>query len=273
MTAPTFSLAAVDIDDTLLGRDGRVSRENAAALADLRRRGVLVVLASGRSHANMLPFHRELGLGDGPIISAQGALVADAEPPRAVWHATPLASAVVAEVTADGLARGHGVAQYRTSAVYIQARTSWTDYDESRGFEPQRLVPDLGALDDATDPVLKVMWLDDPDRMAAATPLATARYEGRAIVTPTDLPYLEFSAPDATKATALATVAARLGVPRERVLAFGDGNNDAPMLAWAGLGVAMDHARPAALDAASLVAPAGDPQTALARAVAAALGE
>jgi Cof subfamily protein (haloacid dehalogenase superfamily) len=271
MTARPFRLAAIDIDDTLVGPDGRVSPENAAAVHEMRRCGVQVVLASGRSHANMLPFHRALGLGDGPVISAQGALVADAEPPRAVWQATPLPSDVVAEVTRDGLARGHGVAQYRASAVYLQARTRWTDYDESRGVDPQRLVPDLAALDDAADPVLKVMWLDDPDRIAAVVPQATARYAGRAVVTPTDLPYLEFAAPEATKAVALAAVADRLGVPRDRVLAFGDGNNDAPMLAWAGLGVAMDHARPAALDAAALVAPAGDPETALARAVAAVL--
>jgi hydroxymethylpyrimidine pyrophosphatase-like HAD family hydrolase len=68
-------------------------------------------------------------------------------------------------------------------------------------------------------------------------------------------------------------VAERLGVPRARVLAFGDGNNDAPMLAWAGLGVAMFHARPAAREAATFVAPAGDPETALARAVRAVIGD
>ena len=51
------------------------------------------------------------------------------------------------------------------------------------------------------------------------------------------------------------------------MLAFGDGNNDAAMLAWAGLGVAMPHASEAALAAADRVAPAGNPETALARAV------
>ena len=219
----------------------------------------------------MLPFHRSLGLGDGPVISSQGALVADPEPPRTVWRATPLPTGLVAEITRDGLARGHGVTQYRVSGVHLQRRTRWTDWDESRGVDPQRLVPDLLALDDAADPVLKIMWLDEPEQMTAELPGVAALYNGRAVVTATDPPYLEFAAPEATKATALAAVAERLGVPREGVLAFGDGNNDAPMLAWAGLGVAMDHARPAARAAAALVAPAGDPETALARAVAAVL--
>jgi len=87
-------------------------------------------------------------------------------------------------------------------------------------------------------------------------------------VTRTDPPYLEFSAPNVTKATALAAVARELGVAQADTLAFGDGNNDAAMLAWAGLGVAMPHASPAALAAADWVGPDGDPETAFARAVA-----
>ena len=47
------------------------------------------------------------------------------------------------------------------------------------------------------------------------------------------------------------------------------GNNDVALLKWAGLGIAMPHGRAAARAAAKRVAPPGDPETALARAVAA----
>ena len=57
------------------------------------------------------------------------------------------------------------------------------------------------------------------------------------------------------------------------MVAFGDGNNDAAMLAWAGMGVAMPHASAAALAAADRVAPEGDLETALARAVTMVLDE
>lgn len=267
-----YRLAAVDIDDTLVGPDGVVSAENAAAVATLVDRGVHVVLASGRSHANMLPFHAQLGLGAGPVVSSQGALVREAAPDGAVWQVAPIAPALVEALTRDGRARGCAVEQYRLDGVYLDTRTRWTEYDQSRNVDRQRLVPDLLAVG-ADDPVLKIIWLDDPDRIAATAPAAAARYAGTLVVTPTDPPYLEFTAPAVTKAEAVALVAARLGVARDEVLAFGDGNNDASMLAWAGLGVAMDHARPAAIAAADRVAPAGDPETALSRAVALALGE
>jgi hydroxymethylpyrimidine pyrophosphatase-like HAD family hydrolase len=66
---------------------------------------------------------------------------------------------------------------------------------------------------------------------------------------------LEMSAPGVTKATALAWLAERLGVPRAEVVAFGDMPNDVPMLLWAGAGYAMSGGHDEALAAAPHVAP------------------
>jgi len=265
-----FAIAAIDLDDTLVGRDGMISAANVAAVARLVAMGVRVLLASGRSHANMLPFHRQLGLSPGPIISAQGAIAQDSHSGE-VWFEIAIPVAEVAEVTRDGLAHGFAVQHYRPSGIHTDRRTKWTEYDQGRNAEPHRHVDDLlrsGASGAVPDDVAKIIWLGDPGAIDAATAPAHARYEPRLVVTRTDPPYLEFSAPNVTKATALAAVARELGVAQAETLAFGDGNNDAAMLAWAGLGVAMPHASPAALTAADRIGPDGDPETALARAVA-----
>lgn len=55
---------------------------------------------------------------------------------------------------------------------------------------------------------------------------------------------LEAAAPGVTKATGLAEVADRAGIPAADVIAFGDMPNDRDMLAWAGVGVAMGNAHP-----------------------------
>ncbi|HEX7979158.1 MAG TPA: Cof-type HAD-IIB family hydrolase [Gemmatimonadaceae bacterium] len=267
---PRFAIAAIDLDDTLVGRDGMISPANVAAVARLVAMGVRVLLASGRSHANMLPFHRQLGLPAGPIISAQGAIAQDSHSGE-VWFEIAIPTAEVAEVTRDGHAHGFAVQQYRPTGIHADTRNSWTDYDQGRNAEPHRYVDDLltsGEGGAVPDDVAKIIWLGDPDAIDAATAPAHARYEPRLVVTRTDPPYLEFSAPNVTKATALAAVARTLEVTQAETLAFGDGNNDAAMLAWAGLGVAMPHASPAALAAADRVGPDGDPETALARAVA-----
>jgi Cof subfamily protein (haloacid dehalogenase superfamily) len=266
---PRFGLAAVDIDDTLVGPDGVVSAANMAAVARLVAAGTRVVLASGRSHANMVPFHQTLALPPGPIISAQGAVVQESDT-GAVRFAYPVAPADVAAVTRDGRERGFTVQHYRSSGIYVEGRTRWGEYDQARNAEPHRHIQDLLATGDRREvphDVAKIIWLGNPDVVNSAAIEAHARYDARLTLTRTDPPYLEFGPPNVSKATALAAVARELGVAQARVLAFGDGNNDAAMLAWAGLGVAMPHARESARRAADLVGPDGDAETAFARAV------
>jgi hydroxymethylpyrimidine pyrophosphatase-like HAD family hydrolase len=65
--------------------------------------------------------------------------------------------------------------------------------------------------------------------------------------------WLDIAPAGADKATALADVAARLGVDRRDVLALGDGRNDLEMLRWAGRGVAMADAPPEVQQAADHV--------------------
>ena len=72
---------------------------------------------------------------------------------------------------------------------------------------------------------------------------------------------------EASKAAGLAAIARDGNIPREAVLALGDGYNDVSMLSWAGLGIAMAHGHESARSAARQVSPPGDAGTALARAL------
>jgi hydroxymethylpyrimidine pyrophosphatase-like HAD family hydrolase len=54
--------------------------------------------------------------------------------------------------------------------------------------------------------------------------------------------WLDIAPAGVNKATALAGVAAKLGVAAADVLAIGDGRNDIEMIAWAGRGVALGDA-------------------------------
>lgn len=263
-----FRLAAIDIDDTLIGKDRRISEANAAAIGELRRAGVRVVLASGRSHANMLRFHRELGLGGEPVISAQGAVVRDGDT-GAVWYEHPLKPELVEEATLDAVANGFTVQHYRRDGIFVQTRDRWTEYDQSRNDEPQVLVDDL--LAGGREGVFKLSWLGEPDRIASAEPRVAKRYRGLLGYARTDPEYLEFTDAAVNKAVGLERVAGELGIDATEIVAFGDGNNDVPMLVWAGLGVAMGHARDAAKAVADLVGPEGDVETSLARAIRAVL--
>ena len=117
------------------------------------------------------------------------------------------------------------------------------------------------------------MWLAEADVIGAVAREAAAANAGAVTTTLTDPEYLEFTPAGVDKSYGLARVARDLGIAREEVLAAGDGNNDAPMLAWAGLGVAVAHATPLARAAADLVGPPGNPDDALARTLARVFGD
>jgi Cof subfamily protein (haloacid dehalogenase superfamily) len=257
-----FKLAAVDIDDTLVGRDKRIGHENRLAVEQLIVTGCRVVLASGRRHENMLRYSRELGLDDF-VVSSQGALVRHVRTGEII-HRALLAPPEAAEVTALGLARGVSVLHWAGRGVLAQEQSRWTDRYTSDCSDPVAIT-DLRALRD--EPAEKIVWGADPGVISALAPEMRRRYRGRMVVTVTDDWFLEFASTGATKAAGVAAISDRYGIEQREVLAFGDGNNDAALLAWAGLGVAMSHARPAAQAAAKRVAPEGDPESGLARAV------
>lgn len=69
---------------------------------------------------------------------------------------------------------------------------------------------------------------------------------------------LELMAPGVDKGLGLRELAVHLGLDRSQVMAIGDGGNDAAMLRYAGLGVAMGNASPEALAAADQVTATND---------------
>jgi Cof subfamily protein (haloacid dehalogenase superfamily) len=70
--------------------------------------------------------------------------------------------------------------------------------------------------------------------------------------------FVEIGPPGTGKAAALARLCARWGVDAADVVAFGDMPNDADLLAWAGVGVAMGNAHPSVLACADAVTLSND---------------
>lgn len=264
--AREVKLIALDIDGTLLGPDGELGRENRRVVQALLALGKEVVLASGRSHGNMLPYHAALGLSS-PLVSVHGAVVRDST--GAEKAATLLADGTIRALTLAGRELGLSVVQYREEGVFLEQVNAQTEFDGTRNQEPQHLITDLLA---GTPKVHKVMWLGDAGLVNAAVPRAREAFAMVADIYATDDGYLEFVSPGVSKAAGLEVVCAALGLEAHQVAAFGDGNNDAPMLSWAGLGVAVAHATESAKQAARLIGPDGPAQSALAGAIRAAFG-
>jgi len=259
-----YKLAAIDIDQTLVGRDKRIGVHNREAVERLRELGCRVILASGRRHDNMLPYVRELGL-DGYVVSTQGAVVRHSNASHVLHEALLLAPEAAGLVT-EGLRRDVTVMHWSRRGVVANENSRWVERYIEDCRDPVTIA-NLGGQASWSGPAEKIVWGADPRLIVPLAAMARERYCGRFEVTVTDEFFLEFTALEATKAAGVAAVARYHNVAPSEVLAFGDGNNDASMLAWAGMGIAMPHGKPAAKAAAKMTAPAGDVETSLARAV------
>jgi hydroxymethylpyrimidine pyrophosphatase-like HAD family hydrolase len=80
----------------------------------------------------------------------------------------------------------------------------------------------------------------------------------RANVVQSHAMFVEINPLGADKGSALKLLTTDLGIAREHVMAIGDQGNDATMVEWAGLGVAMGNANAITKAVADWIAPAID---------------
>jgi Cof subfamily protein (haloacid dehalogenase superfamily) len=256
-----FRLAVFDMDDTLLGPDRQISAENISALQRLRSAGVEVIIASGRHHQNISEFEKTLGF-KGWVISAGGAVVRHAETQELLYEVT-----VPQDLGLELFHRGRELAisllGYHRTGIFCDQPSEWISLYTRRTHQVP--ITDIPELIDTG--LQKLIWTTAAERIAELTPVLQREYEGRLYVVNTEHEMLEFLSPKANKALATQALATRLGIGQEQVVAFGDGNNDVPLLEWAGMSVAMAHGRESAKRAAKKISPSGPPETAVARSI------
>ena len=251
----------MDLDGTLLGPDHTISQANALAVRRLQAAGTQVVLASGRHYDSMHKYAASLP-GVQWIVSCQGGEVSDAAR-KTILSRRFLLPAEAAQIMEAGRARGFSIVGYTVEGVFTDSETNleMDFYADLTGLHPQMLARnELLARD-----IFKVIWMGEPADLSQVVP-ADATTPGMQAVR-TNTRFLEFMPADVDKGSALATLAAHLGIPPSAAVTFGDGDNDISMFAWAGMSVAMPHGWPLARARAKRVAPDGPAETALARGV------
>jgi len=253
-------LVVIDLDGTLLARDGSVSVRNRQAVAAVRRAGIQVVIATGRAllesrHALQAIEH------DGLVVAAGGSLLCDAATGRTIDRRV-MCRQVVADVTHWLIEHGHKALilkdSHATGYDYLAVGSGRLDPASRWWFE--RLAVDvrfINHLEDDPHP-------DDSVRAGAVAcgsklaPLAcrlrdemgdrcflqhwSAVTETAAIGSSTHL--LEIFTPDVNKWTMIEQHCRRNGIDQSRVAAMGDGLNDLELIRNAGLGIAMANASP-----------------------------
>ena len=237
-----------------MGESLHFSSRIRTALQRVRELGVRFTIATGRIFPEALPFARQLEI-TAPLICSQGGYIRSLDAPHPLYEVTmPL------ELAKEAIHLSRG-ARWHLHIYLADASTGYTEhplgseelYRQLFGMQVQH-VPDL--LDFLHQPPAKFLIITgEPEEATRLDEALRARFAGRLRIVRSYRTFVEGNPLDASKGQGLARLAAYLGIPQQAVMAIGDQDNDADMVAWAGLGVAMGNASPDVKAIADYVAP------------------
>jgi Cof subfamily protein (haloacid dehalogenase superfamily) len=252
MTAPTGApwLVALDIDGTTLHEDGTISEAVIRQVHRVADAGHEIMFATGRSAAATLPVLDRLELTPQFVVCSNGAITLrrDADAPmgyRREWVETFDPSDVLLSI------RSHlKTARYAVEDEHGYYRYTEPFPDATIGIDSEHVAFDELLLHAATRVVVVSPDHDMEDFLEVVERMGLNRVSYAIGWTA----WLDIAPDGVNKATAMERVRAEFGIPRNRVMAVGDGRNDIDMLLWAGAegrGVAMGQAPDDVLEAAS----------------------
>jgi hydroxymethylpyrimidine pyrophosphatase-like HAD family hydrolase len=248
-------LVALDVDGTIVHEHGKLawaqsaplpSPKLGAAIRSLVDAGIVVVLASGRMFPGTARVARHLGL-DTPMICQQGCSVH--RPDGTMLHQFPIERPLAMDIV-DYARQIDRAYEWFNPVRYVVSRPTpeAEEYGRVSGITPEyRPDPENSG---ATPTGVGI--ISTPREAPAIHRAVVSRHAETLHVL--DFPAVTVAvAPEANKGHALSLVCDDLRIDRHETLAIGDSVNDAPMLAWAGRGIALSHGDRYAIDAADEV--------------------
>jgi Cof subfamily protein (haloacid dehalogenase superfamily) len=220
-----------------------------------RERGAIFALASGRMTKAMLPYARQLDI-TAPMIAYNGAEVYDPVAKQALFS-LPIEAEPARRLCAMCEDMGLHIQAYMGDDYFFAADNAYSElYAAAINLAGRAAGVKLSEY--ITSDCAKLLIVSEPERLTAVRADFDAAFGNIMSISTSRSNYLEFTNTEANKGNALRRLAPMLGVRREEIIAFGDGQNDLDMLAWAGLGFAPANAHPEVLRAAPRTMPSND---------------
>ena len=235
------AFVALDVDGTVLTPDDRIAASTVAAVTEARVRSVRVVLASSRGPVALRSIQALLGLRDEWFIGYQGALVARwVGDELEVLAETPVDHADAREVESRVVAAGLSIGRYIGVRWRVPRLTEAIRREAA--LTGERPVVSTVAENDADAAPHKLAAIAAGDDETAALRRLAASLPPTVTSTLSHPHFLEITAAGVDKASGLRSLLTRLGIPRARTAAVGDGLNDLGLFGAVAQPIAMGQA-------------------------------
>lgn len=231
-------LIVFDLDGTLLTSDKTISKKTKDKLIELKEKGNIISLASGRPPRTILPYYDELEL-DGLFVSYNGACLYDPKENR------PIRSIRLKKEDVLNFISQFDEGEILEMFAESQDSVYYTDMDSGFGrmFDNKAMKCKEGRFEDILD--------DDCYAFTFLVRDEEIRQKALSIDTKVSLRFWfdtrlvgELSVPDINKAYGVKELQQYHGIDREHTICFGDASNDVEMLSQAGISFAMKNSAP-----------------------------
>lgn len=246
-------LIAIDIDGTLLTSQNVLTAQTKAMIHQIKSEGVRIVLCTGRPFRGIQPLLQELELNriNEFAISFNGAVIHSLEDESIIFHES---------LSFDSLKEIEQLSQKLNIKYHIQSDdgiytsnrdiSPYTAYDSylNHSLIKYRELNELASI-----AINKVMFVAEPSKIETIMGKIPNYFQGKYNLMRSLDFFYEFLSINANKGQALAQLAKELEISSTEILAIGDNDNDASMLEFAGIGIAMGNASQAAKEKATYI--------------------
>lgn len=236
-----YKLIAVDMDGTLLNENKEITHRCRNAISQLKKNGKKIVLATGRPLNGVMRYLEKLNLFDDNdyVVAFNGALVQETKSKQIIFH-QPLSLEAYKELYRVSRELDVNIHALTDKAVLTPKDNPFTQIESSINQIP--IIEGAVEEIDESTLIVKVMFVDEPDKLDAAIPLIPEWVKEKYTILRSAPYFLEFLDRRVNKGVGVSAVAKQLGLKREEVICVGDAGNDLDMIRYAGLGVAMGNA-------------------------------
>lgn len=244
-------MLVLDMDDTLLTDDHRISDKNKAALRKAQDLGVYVVLASGRPTPAMTTYAEELELAryDSYILAYNGAVIMRTKDESILFEQS-LTKEEIHRLYDFSVAHKVHIITYINGKIVSETDSPYIDVERKITGMPFEKVSNFKAA--INGPAIKCILLEEPNYLKAVEAILKKEMPDKSVAT--SKPYfLEVTHHGIDKAESLKRLAAKLNIKQEEIIAVGNAGNDLSMVEYAGLGIWVDNVNPELRDKADVI--------------------
>lgn len=242
----SIKLIAIDIDGTLLNSQHQITPRVLESIQKAEKQGIKVVLCTGRPLLGVADQLHQLKLdqGENYVITYNGSLVQEVISKKIIASYT-LSYENFIEI--ESMARLLGSHLHTLDLQHIYTANThispYTIHEATLTKMPLHYRPVDHMTPEMT--IVKMMMIEPEEKLDQVIARIPDWFKEKYTTVKSAPFYFEVLNKQASKGSAVRLLADYLGIKQEEVMAIGDQENDATMIEYAGMGVAMGNATPA----------------------------